>query len=147
VLTHSCSTYQPAPARFEAGTPAIAQAIGLAAALDYLVALGVDQVAAYEHELGAYLYQELSRVPGISILGPDSDRVALATFCHESIHASDLSTFLDASGVAIRAGHHCCQPLHTALGYSHSARASLYFYNTKRYVSVCVMVVGKSIAF
>ena len=130
-VTLEGSTFQPSPARFEAGTPAIAQAVGLGAAIDYLNEIGMDKIEAYEMELGQYLYNRLSEVPGITILGPTSKRVGLAAFYHESIHPSDLSTFLDMDGVAIRAGHHCCQPLHKELGFSHSARASLAFYNTK----------------
>ena len=126
-------TWQPAPARFEAGTPAIAQAIGLGAAIDYLQALGMEEVYAYEKELAEYLYTELVKVPGLTVFGPKDpkQRAALCAFHHESVHPSDLSSFLDIDGVAIRAGHHCCQPLHTELGVSHSARASLYIYNTK----------------
>lgn len=132
-VTLEGSTWQDAPGRFEAGTPAIAQAIGMGAAIDYLEAIGMDKIEAYEHELAEYLYDSLVEVPGITILGPANvkERIALCSFYHETIHPSDLSTFLDMDGVAIRAGHHCCQPLHTELGYSHSARASLYFYNTK----------------
>lgn len=135
-VTLEGSTWQPAPARFEAGTPPIAQAIGLGAAIDYLNEIGLSEICAYEHELAQYLFDQLSKVPGITILGPQqpASRTALAAFVHESIHPSDLSSFLDVEGVAVRAGHHCCQPLHTELGYSHSARASLYFYNTKQYV-------------
>jgi cysteine desulfurase/selenocysteine lyase len=133
-VTLEGSTWQPSPARFEAGTPAIAQAVGLGAAIDYLNEIGMDNIEAYEHEIGAYLYAQLSSVPGVTVLGPSVNRVALSAFAHTTVHPSDLSTFLDVEGVAIRAGHHCCQPLHQALGYSHSARASLYFYNTKEYV-------------
>jgi cysteine desulfurase/selenocysteine lyase len=132
-VTLEGSTWQDSPARFEAGTPAIAQAIGLGAAIDYLNAIGMDEIEAYEHELAEYLYERLAAVPGIEILGPTNpkQRAALCAFHHEQVHPSDLSTFLDMDGIAIRAGHHCCQPLHAELGYTHSARASLYFYNTK----------------
>jgi cysteine desulfurase / selenocysteine lyase len=147
-VTLQGSTWQLPPGRFEAGTPPIAQAIGLGAAIDYLQGIGMDKIEAYEHELGIYLYEQLSAIPGITILGPNpiknpsTKRAALAAFCHESVHPSDLSTLLDVEGVAIRAGHHCCQPLHNELGYSHSARASLYFYNTPEYVfkSLCLYV-------
>jgi len=127
------STFAKAPARFEAGTPAIAQAIGMGAAIAYIQNLGMERIEAYEHELSDYLYRRLSEVPGVTVLGPSDTqgRAALCTFVCEGIHPSDLSTFLDMEGVAIRAGHHCCQPFHRSLGYSHSARASLYFYNTK----------------
>lgn len=132
-VTLEGSTWQDSPARFEAGTPAIAQAIGLGAAVDYLTAIGMDEIASYEHELAAYLYERLAAVPGIHILGPTDvqQRTALCAFTHDTVHPSDLSTFLDMDGVAIRAGHHCCQPLHAELGVTHSARASLYFYNTQ----------------
>ena len=130
-VTLEGSTWQPAPARFEAGTPPIAQAIGLGAAIDYLNKIGMDNIFAYEHEMADYLYERLSKVPGVTILGPTENRTAICAFYHDSVHPSDLSTFLDMEGVAIRAGHHCCQPLHQELGFSHSARASLYFYNTK----------------
>jgi cysteine desulfurase / selenocysteine lyase len=134
-VTLTGSTWQPTPARFEAGTPAIAQAVGLAAAIDYLTSIGMDRIASYEHELGQYLYDQMVQVPGLQLLGPSNNRAALCAFRHESIHPSDLSTLLDTEGVAVRAGHHCCQPLHTAVGWTHSARASLYFYNTKEYVT------------
>lgn len=130
-VTLSGSTWQPAPARFEAGTPAIAQAVGLAAAIEYLNEIGMEHIADYEHELGVYLYDQMSKIRGLELLGPKSHRGALCAFRHESIHPSDLSTMLDTEGVAVRAGHHCCQPLHTAVGWTHSARASLYFYNTR----------------
>ena len=139
-VTLEGSTWQPSPARFEAGTPPIAQAIGLGAAIEYLQVLGMENIAAYEHEMADYLYRRLSAVPGVTILGPRENRTALCAFFHESVHPSDLSAFLDMEGVAIRAGHHCCQPLHQELGYSHSARASLYFYNTKK----CVLPLGNS---
>ena len=133
-VTLEGSTWQPSPARFEAGTPPIAQAIGLGAAIEYLQDIGMEEIAAYEHEMADYMYRRLSSVPGVSILGPSANRTAICAFSHETVHPSDLSTFMDMEGVAIRAGHHCCQPLHTELGYSHSARASLYFYNTKECV-------------
>jgi cysteine desulfurase / selenocysteine lyase len=115
---------------------AIAQAIGLGAAIDYLNRIGMQQIEAYEHELAVYLYQKLSSVHGITIFGPTdpNHRAALCAFSHDTVHPSDLSTFLDVEGVAVRSGHHCCQPLHKYLEISHSTRASLYFYNTKEYV-------------
>ncbi len=129
------STYAPLPHKFEAGTPAICEAIALGAAVDYLTTVGMGAIAAYEHDLTAYLYQKLSQVPGLTLYGPrpqadGSGRAALATFTVEGVHAQDLSTLLDQSGIAIRSGHHCTQPLHRLLGVSSTARASLYFYNT-----------------
>lgn len=143
------STYAPAPARFEAGTPAIAQAIGLGAAIDYLNKIGMDRIHDYEVELADYLRRRLEDVKGVTVLGPPvgTERAALCAFVSDSVHPSDLGTFLDVEGVAIRAGHHCCQPLHRALGYSHSARASLYFYNTKQDVDDFIAVLEDTLKF
>eukprot|EP00584_Thalassiosira_punctigera_P018302 CAMPEP_0172549156 /NCGR_PEP_ID=MMETSP1067-20121228/18297_1 /TAXON_ID=265564 ORGANISM="Thalassiosira punctigera, Strain Tpunct2005C2" /NCGR_SAMPLE_ID=MMETSP1067 /ASSEMBLY_ACC=CAM_ASM_000444 /LENGTH=520 /DNA_ID=CAMNT_0013336493 /DNA_START=44 /DNA_END=1606 /DNA_ORIENTATION=- len=143
------STYAQAPARFEAGTPPIAQAIGLGAAVDYLGKIGMDRIHDYEVELAHYLRRRLGDVEGVTVLGPPlgQDRAALCAFVCEVVHPSDLSTFLDVEGVAIRAGHHCCQPLHRALGYSHSARASLYFYNTKEDVDDFIKVLEDTLKF
>ena len=143
------SSYASAPARFEAGTPAIAQAVGLGAAVDYLNSIGMDRVHDYEAEIGSYLRRRLDGVDGVTVLGPGpgEDRAALCAFVTESVHPSDLSTFLDVEGVAIRAGHHCCQPLHRALGHSHSARASLYFYNTREDVDRFVEVLEETLRF
>lgn len=146
-VTLEGSTFAPSPGRFEAGTPAIAQAIGLGAAIRYLNNVGMDNIEAYEHELGEYLYKRLSECDGVTLLGPKDNRAALCAFHCDAVHPSDLSTFLDVEGVAIRAGHHCCQPLHHALGYSHTARASLYFYNTKEEVDKFIEVLQDSIAF
>ena len=142
------STFAEPPARFEAGTPAIAEAIGLGAACDYLSALDMRRVAAWEAEMGGYLYDTLrSRVPGITIYGPARGRSALAAFNVRGLHATDVSTLLDASGVAVRSGHHCCQPLHAALGASASARASLYVYNTRAEVDAAADALADVCAF
>mmetsp|Transcript_27397 Transcript_27397/g.55304 ORF Transcript_27397/g.55304 Transcript_27397/m.55304 type:complete len:568 (-) Transcript_27397:249-1952(-) len=143
------STYADAPARFEAGTPPIAQAVGLGAAIDYLETIGMERIHDYEMELGDYLRRRLEDVEGITVLGPGvgTERAALCAFVAGNVHPSDFSTFLDVEGVAIRAGHHCCQPLHRALGYSHSARASLYFYNTKEDVDRFVEVLEETLRF
>jgi len=143
------STYAPAPARFEAGTPAIAQAIGLGAAIDYINEIGMDRIHDYEVELADYLRRRLEDVKGVTVLGPPvgTERAALCAFVTEDVHPSDLGTFLDVEGVAIRAGHHCCQPLHRALGYSHSARASLYFYNTKEDVDEFIKALEDTLRF
>mmetsp|Transcript_18911 Transcript_18911/g.27999 ORF Transcript_18911/g.27999 Transcript_18911/m.27999 type:complete len:496 (+) Transcript_18911:63-1550(+) len=141
------STFVSSPGRFEAGTPPIAQAVGLGAAIKYLEKIGFDEIEAYEKELGEYLYKRLLECKGVTVFGPRQNRVALCSFYCEAVHPSDLSTFLDLEGIAIRAGHHCCQPLHQALGYSHSARASLYIYNTKEEVDKFIEVLESSIAF
>ena len=136
------STFASPPNRFEAGTPAITQAVGLGAAVDYLERLGMDKVHAYESELGARLYRRLREVEGLRLYGPDPskghERAALVAFTHEAVHSSDLATFLDQDGIAIRAGHHCTQPLHRELGIAGSARASLYVYNTEEEIDTFV---------
>lgn len=124
------STYTGLPHKFEAGTPAIAEVVALGAAVDYLTALGMPAVAAWEAELGAYLYDRLAAFEEVTIYGPPTGRAALCAFNIAGVHPSDLATFLDLEGVAVRAGHHCAQPLHRELGVDGSARASLYLYNT-----------------
>jgi cysteine desulfurase/selenocysteine lyase len=134
------STFAPPPGRFEAGTPSIAQAVGLGAAVDYLTELGMANIEAHEHELASYLHDQLSAIDGLTIYGPPrgSPRAALAAFNVAGVHANDLATFIDQDGIAIRSGHHCTQPLHTAIGVSSSARASLYLYSTREDVDALV---------
>jgi len=143
------STYAPPPGRFEAGTPAIAEAIGLGAACDYLAAVGMDRVHAFEDEIGGYLHQELSRVEGVTIYGPRPElgRASLCAFNVEGLHATDVSTILDQAGVAVRSGHHCTQPLHRELGVSASARASAYLYNTPAEVDAFVEGLKETVSF
>ncbi|MDJ0659846.1 MAG: SufS family cysteine desulfurase [Crocosphaera sp.] len=140
------------PHKFEAGTPAIAEAIALGAAVDYLTQVGMDQIHAYEEELTAYLFRKLADIPNMKIYGPKptqegKGRAALAAFNIEGIHGSDLSTLLDQEGVAIRSGHHCTQPLHRLFDASGSARVSLYFYNTYEEIDRFVMVLKETIDF
>jgi len=148
-VTMESATYAKSPARFEAGTPAIAQAVGLGAAIKYLEGIGMDKVEKYEHELAEYLHKRMSEVEGVSTLGPPVgvERAAICAFTVDGIHPSDLSTFLDMEGVAVRAGHHCCQPLHQTLGISHSARASLYIYNTKEDIDQFIEKLKSTIGF
>lgn len=146
------STYAELPHKFEAGTPAIAEAIVLGAAVDYLSKVGMDRIAAYEHQLTAYLYEQISQVPKLTLYGPKpnadgSGRAAIATFTVEGVHAQDLSTLLDQSGIAIRSGHHCTQPLHTLLGVTSTARASLYFYNTPADIDAFIKALKETIDF
>jgi len=137
-------TYAKAPARFEAGTPSIAQAVGLGAAVEYLNQIcgsdGMARIESYEKEIAEYFMKRMREVEGVRVLGPvDSEaRAAIVSFVCDKVHPSDLGTFLDMEGIAIRVGHHCCQPLHRAVGVSHSARASLYFYNTKEEVDIFI---------
>ncbi|WP_414753554.1 cysteine desulfurase [Anabaena sp. CCY 9910] len=146
------STYAELPHKFEAGTPAIGEAIALGAAIDYLTDIGMDKIHAYEAELTAYLWQKLGQIPQITLYGPTPDahgegRAALATFTIEGIHANDLSTLLDQEGVAIRSGHHCTQPLHRHLGLAGTARASLSFYNTREEIDVFIKALKETIDF
>jgi len=126
------STFLPPPARFEAGVPAAAQAVGLAAACDYLDALGMSNVAAHEEALTAHALDALSGITGLRILGPlDTDhRGGAVSFVLDGIHPHDAGQVLDELGVAVRTGHHCAWPLHRALGAQASTRASFYVYNT-----------------
>jgi cysteine desulfurase / selenocysteine lyase len=140
------------PHKFEAGTPAIGEAIALGRAVDYLMGLGMDNIHAYEEELTAYLFKKLELIPNLRIYGPKPDamgqgRAALASFNVEGIHASDLSTLLDHEGIAIRSGHHCTQPLHRLFNASGSARASLYFYNTREEIDRFAVVLQETIEF
>ncbi|ASC74248.1 cysteine desulfurase [Halomicronema hongdechloris C2206] len=146
------ATYADLPHKFEAGTPAIAEAIALGAAVDYLSSVGMEAIADYEHELTAYLYQALNQIPQVRLYGPQprsdgSGRAALATFTVDTVHAQDLSTLLDQSGVAIRSGHHCTQPLHRLLGVDSTARASLYFYNTREEIDRFIAALKDTIDF
>jgi cysteine desulfurase/selenocysteine lyase len=142
------STYANLPHKFEAGTPAIGEAIALGAAVDYLTAIGMDKIHAYEQELINYLMDYLVEIPDIKIYGPRHHRAGLAAFTiAHGIHANDLSAMLDQEGIAIRSGHHCTQPLHRFLGISGSARASVYFYNTKAEVDTFVTALKEVIAF
>lgn len=146
------STYAEPPSRFEAGTPAIGEAIGLGAAIDYLTGLGMQKIHDYEMELANYLYESLLSVPNIHIYGPvpseNVKRAALCSFNVENIHPTDIATFLDQQhGVAIRSGHHCAQPLHRHLGISASARASLHFYNTKEDVDSFIQALNDTVSF
>lgn len=119
------------PAKFEAGTPPIAPAIALGAAIDYLNAVGLDAIRHHEHELARYAYEQLQSVEGLRILGPTPDhRSGLVSFSLEQPHAHDVAQLLDQHGIAVRAGHHCTQPLHDRLGITASTRASFYLYNT-----------------
>lgn len=127
------STWKELPWKFEAGTPNIAGAIGLGAAIDYLTEVGMEDIHHYEQELVAYVLPKLQEIPGITIYGPTdpAKRTGVITFNLEGVHPHDLATAMDMEGVAVRAGHHCAQPLMNYLEVNSTARASFYFYNTK----------------
>jgi len=120
------------PWKFEAGTPAIAEAIGFGVAVDYLESLGMNAIHAHEREITAYAMERLSEIEGLRILGPSVDlRNGLVAFTLGDVHPHDIASALDTMGIAVRAGHHCAMPLHERLGISASARASFYVYTTK----------------
>lgn len=125
------STWKEVPWRFEGGTPIIAGAAGLAAAIDFLEEVGLDNILEHERKLAAIAVERLSEIEGITIYGPRENRVGLVTFNLQDVHPHDVATVLDSYGIAIRAGHHCCQPLMRWLQVSSTARASFYLYNTE----------------
>jgi cysteine desulfurase/selenocysteine lyase len=132
------------PAKFEAGTPPIAPAIALGAAIDYLNAIGVAAVQRHEHELVRYAYARLAGIDGLKILGPTPEhRSGLVSFTLDQPHAHDVAQLLDQRGIAVRAGHHCTQPLHDRLGITASTRASFYLYNTPAEVDLLIEVLGE----
>jgi cysteine desulfurase/selenocysteine lyase len=130
-VTFERTLYNAPPYKFEAGTPHIAGAVGLAAALDYVLAVGLDAIAAYERELVTYGSDRLSQIPGLRFTGTAPDKAGILAFILDGVHPHDIGTILDRDGVAIRAGHHCCQPLMQRLGVPATARASLALYNTR----------------
>ena len=146
------ATYADLPHKFEAGTPAIAEAIALGAAVDYLTNIGMDKIYTYEAELTGYLFEQLAQIPEIRTYGPipkvaGFGRAALAAFTAGEVHPHDLSTMLDQAGVAIRAGHHCTQPLHRYLKAQSTARASLSFYNTRAEIDVFITSLKEAVEF
>ena len=139
-VTMQRSTYARPPHKFEAGTPPIAQAVGLGAALDYLSGIGMDRIAAHERAITAYALERLADVDKLTVLGPAEavERGGAISFEVEGIHPHDLSQVLDSLGVAIRAGHHCAKPAHARFGVQSSARASFYLYTTPAEVDALI---------
>jgi cysteine desulfurase/selenocysteine lyase len=144
LVQDASSTYAPLPHKFEAGTPNVVGAVGLAAAIDYLEAVGMDAVAAHERELTRYALERMAAVEGVKLYGPSENRVGVISFNLADIHPHDLATILDHEGVAIRAGHHCAQPLMRRLDVSATARASLYLYNSREDVDALVAALDKA---
>lgn len=139
------STWNDLPYKFEAGTPIIAEAIGLGFAVDYLSELGMDKIQAHEHAITEYALDRLAEVPGLKLYGPDASRKgAVAAFKFDDIHAHDVAQILDSEGVAVRAGHHCAMPLHEHLGANATARASFYLYNTPSEVDALIEALYKA---
>jgi cysteine desulfurase / selenocysteine lyase len=140
-VTFEKTTYQDPPHRFEAGTPAIVEVIGLSAAVDYLQSVGLVQIAAHEHELLQYGTRVLKQIPGLRLIGEAKHKAGILSFALEGIHPHDIGTLLDEAGIAIRAGHHCAQPTMARYGVPATARASLGPYNTTADLDALVLAI------
>jgi cysteine desulfurase/selenocysteine lyase len=146
-VRYESSTYKPAPSKFEAGTPNIAGAIGLGAAINYIESIGRDTIQAHDEALAVAAFDRIGSLPGYRVLGPRHPRGGLVSFVHESIHPHDLTSFCDQKGLALRGGHHCNQPLIRKLGLSSTSRASFYFYNTMAEVDRMVDILLEANSF
>jgi cysteine desulfurase/selenocysteine lyase len=132
------------PHKFEAGTPAIAEAVGFGAAVDYLSAIGMDKIAAHEHEITEYALERLEEIPGVKVFGPSADKKGgVAAFTLTGVHPHDVAQILDRDGIAVRAGHHCAQPLHEKFNIPATSRASFYLYSVKEEVDLLVNGIYK----
>jgi cysteine desulfurase/selenocysteine lyase len=138
------TTYNDLPAKFEAGTPNISGAVGLAAAMDYVESLGLDAIAAHEQRLVELATAELQKIPGVQIVGTAANKASIVSFTMDGVHPHDLGTILDHEGVAVRTGHHCAMPLMTFLGLPATARASFGVYNTEKDVASLAAALGKA---
>jgi len=145
IVSFEKTTYAPLPAKFEAGTPAIAAGIGLGAAIDYINAIDFEAAAAYEHELLEYATERLADIPGVRIIGTAAEKASVLSFTIDDIHPHDIGTILDQQGIAVRAGHHCAQPVMQFFDVPATARASFAFYNTREEVDKLADAVQKVI--
>jgi cysteine desulfurase/selenocysteine lyase len=146
-VEYGSATWKPAPERFEAGTPNIADAIALGAACDYLDALDRAEIARHDQALGRLAYEKLAALPGIRLLGPKGERGGLVSFAFADVHAHDIVSFADQDGLALRGGHHCNQPLMRKLGLTSTTRASFYVYNTEEEIDVLVASLRRILKF
>jgi cysteine desulfurase/selenocysteine lyase len=144
-VTFEKTTYDTLPYKFEAGTPHISGGIGLGVAIDYLTGIGLDKIAAYEHELLEYATEAVGAIKGVKLIGTASEKASVLSFTLENIHPHDIGTILDQEGIAIRAGHHCAQPVMERFGVPATARASFAFYNTKAEVDALVEGINRVI--
>ena len=142
-VTFEKTLYNKLPFKFEAGTPDVSGAIGLGAAIDYLTKIGLDRIAAHEHELLEYGTQALSSIPGLRLIGTAKSKAAVLSFVMEGVHAHDVGTILDQEGIAVRTGHHCAQPLMQRFGVEATVRASFALYNTREDVDALVGGIQK----
>ena len=146
-VTLERSAFKKAPHRFEAGTPNIAGAIGLEAAIDYIEQIGRPAIFEHDTELAHYAMERLEELPGMGVLGPREERGALVGFVMKSVHPHDLTTFADRYGLALRGGHHCNQPLMRRFGLPGTTRASFYFYNTKEEIDRMIEILSEAVRF
>jgi cysteine desulfurase/selenocysteine lyase len=146
-VTLEKSTFKRAPHRFEAGTPNIAGAIGLAAAIDYIEQIGRPAIFEHDTQLAHYAAERLTELPGMHVLGPTGERGALVGFVMDAAHPHDLTTFADQYGLALRGGHHCNQPLMRRFGVSGTTRASFYFYNTTEEIDRMIEILHHAVRF
>ncbi len=144
-VTFEKTSYAPVPARFEAGTPDIAGAIGLRAAIDYLGTIGLDRISAWEHELLVYANAVLGRIEGLRMIGTAPCKAAVVSFVLDGVHAHDVGTALDQAGIAVRVGHHCAQPVMDIYGVPATVRASFSLYNTKAEVDVLAAAIRETL--
>jgi cysteine desulfurase/selenocysteine lyase len=144
-VTFEKTTYADLPNKFEAGTPAIASEIGLGAAIDYLNIIGREQAVAYEHELLAYATERLSDIEGVRIVGTAREKLGVLSFVIDNVHPHDIGTILDQEGIAVRAGHHCAQPVMQRFNIPATARASFAFYNTREEADQLALAIEKVI--
>src|SRR5205814_8078828 len=141
------SSFKKAPHRFEAGTPNIAGAIGLAAAIDYIERIGRAAIFEHDSELTRYALERFNELPGMRVLGPSGERGAIVGFVMNAAHPHDLTTFADQYGLAMRGGHHCNQPLMRRFGVTATTRASFYFYNTTEEIDRMIEILDAAVRF
>jgi cysteine desulfurase/selenocysteine lyase len=142
-VTFEKTTYNKVPHKFEAGTPNVSGVIGLGAAIDYVNQLGLDAINAHEQDLLGYATVSVSAIPGVHLIGTAKEKAGVVSFVMEGIHPHDIGTILDQEGIAIRAGHHCAQPVMARFGIPATARASFGLYNTKQEVDALAMGIEK----
>jgi len=142
-VTFEETIFNGPPAKFEAGTPNVADAVGLGAALDYVSRIGINNISKYEHELTEYAREELSKIDGLHIIGNPKERVSVVSFVLDGIPTPEVGRLLDLEGIALRAGHHCAQPALRRFGLEATVRPSFAFYNTKDEIDKLVKAVRK----
>ena len=142
-VTFEKTTYQPPPGRFEAGTGSIGDAVGLGAAIDYVMAIGLENIQRYEHELRLYAEGELGRVPGLTLIGTAAEKAGVMSFVLDGVRTEDVGGALDQEGIAVRSGHHCAQPILRRFGLESTVRASLAPYNTREDIDALVAALKR----